>query len=105
MGVNRDIDRAKLHQEENLLLSRKMNPLPIDWARKRELNNQKLMDRVIEDLKTHRDTTVVIVQKVSAKDLASGFKPLPNKDRYALVQHVRSCFVKLDETKFFEIYQ
>ncbi len=82
-----------------------VNPLPIDWAQSIELNDRALVDRVIDAIAQRRGALIVIVQKVDANVLASGFTPLPDSDHYAVVRHVRRTLVKIDETAFFELYR
>lgn len=78
------------------------NPIPIDWAQGvRE--NEKLINRVANELESIRDHNIVIVQKVHANQLANGFVPL--SDWYALVRYVREQFTKVGETEFFELYR
>jgi hypothetical protein len=81
------------------------NPLPIDWVRGTELNNQLLVERVTTSLDTQRGQLVVITQKVGASRLAEGFFPLPDSNRYPVVQYVRAHFSKFGETEFFDLYR
>jgi hypothetical protein len=83
--------------------SQKLNPIPIDWIQKIELNKPELLNRVISTLESIRNTNVVIVQKYEAKSLANGFIPLSNE--YAVVEHVTHSFQKVYETSLFELYR
>ncbi len=85
--------------------SPRTNPLPVDWAQGVELNNNRLMRRVSGEIDRRRGEIVIIVQKVSAFFLRDGFVPLPEGGRYGIVEHVRSRFDKVDQTRFFELYE
>lgn len=81
------------------------NPLPADWPQGIELKNQALLDDFIKTMEAKRAGTVFIVQKVEAEKLASGFTPLDDSDYYAVVRHVRTRFMKINETSYFELYR
>ena len=80
------------------------NPLSIDWAQRAELPIEPLMDRVIREIDERRGRVVVIVAKVRARSLASAENPLdlPEEDISA---HVRASWHKLDETRYFDLYE
>ena len=84
--------------------SKQTNPLPVDWPQPVELNDQRLVDRVIRELEAQRGEVIVIVQKVQAFYLADGSVPL-DEDQYPVVRYVRDNFEKTDETEFFELYE
>ena len=81
------------------------NPLPVDWAQSTELPTSGLRDKVIGSLDSQRGNLVILVQKVEASELARGFVPLGDSDRYALVRHVRSNYTKVGETRYFDLYK
>lgn len=87
----------------NWIKSSQPNPLSIDWVQIIEKVNRELADRVIADLEKHRGSTIVIVQKYTARLLASGFSALP--ESFVVVNYVRSNFTKIKETQFFELYR
>lgn len=87
----------------NWIKSSQPNPLSADWPQSTELGSQKLIDRVIGDLRTNRGRVIVIVQKYEAYLLASGLTPLSGS--YAIVQYVTSNFNKTGETQFFNLYE
>ena len=83
-----------------------VNPLPADWADwllPGRFGKPSQLARIVDALEAHRGHIVVIVQKVSARSLATGFKPL--EKRYPIVDYVKSNFSKVDETKYFELYE
>ena len=80
-----------------------VNPLPIDWPQDTELGNESLFSRVISRLEYIRGNNVVIVQKYEANALAESWVPLGNK--YRVVNYIRANFVKIGETRFFDLYQ
>lgn len=84
------------------VMSPQKNPLPIDWAQETELNTRELVNHVILELESKRNTNIVIVQKVKANSLAFSFTPL--SDKYEVVNYVKDNFNKLDETDYFELY-
>ena len=81
------------------------NPLPAVWPHAEELSNQVLMDRFINALEANRADTILILQKVEAKELSKGFVPLPSSDYYEVVNYARAHFVKIHETNYFELYR
>jgi hypothetical protein len=81
------------------------NPLPAVWPHAVELSSEVLKKRFIDSMEARRTNTVFIVQKVEAKDLASGFVPLANSDYYEVVRYVRTHFQKTQETSYFELYR
>ncbi len=85
--------------------SRQVNPLPIDWVQKYELNNYLLVDRVTASLESQRGNLIIITQKVRAGKLAGGFRTIPKSNHHAVVLYVHSHFTKFGETKCFELYK
>jgi hypothetical protein len=95
--------------------SRQPNPLPIDWAQGIELNTPELVDRVTGSIDQRRADQVVIVQKVRASALPTGFFAIdtaPSGDPawsppklYAVVAYVRTHLDKIGETRYFELYR
>lgn len=81
------------------------NPLLIDWPRPIELGDQRLVNRVIRDLKAERGEVVVLVQKVDAYKLAEEGDVALDDDRYEVVEYVRKNFEKTGETEYFELYE
>ncbi len=81
------------------------NPLPIDWAKDTELPKESLLRRVTDALDAQRGRLTVIVQKVEAFPLRSGFKPLASNDKFAVARHVRRAFVRQAETRYFELFR
>jgi hypothetical protein len=82
------------------------NPLPVDWTQGTELSTAALTDRIVKSLDQQRSQQVVIVQKVKADELASGFVELKTEDRhYAVVTYVRTHFEKIGETRYFDLYK
>jgi hypothetical protein len=47
----------------------------------------------------------VIVQKVAADNLATGFAPLPEGGYFEVVRYVRQNLEKVHETDYFALYQ
>jgi hypothetical protein len=85
--------------------SPQQNPLPADWPQAIELSSPTLMGRFTGAMEARRGDTIFIVQKVEAKDLATGFVPLPSSDFYEVVRYARTHFVKIHETSYFELYR
>jgi hypothetical protein len=81
------------------------NPLPADWPQAIELSNPALMGRFVAAMEAARGDTVFVVQKVEAEDLADGFEPLPSNDYYEAARYARTHFVKIHETRYFELYR
>lgn len=80
-----------------------INPLPIDWPQGIELNNQQLIDRVVNELESKRESNIVIVQRYEAESLANGKTPLT--DQNDVVDYVQNHFSKIIETEYFILYQ
>jgi hypothetical protein len=87
--------------------SEQENPLPIDWAQGTELSTEALRQRVIRSIEDQRHEQMVIVHKVQAADLSSGFAPLDstNDAYYCIVAYVQTHLEKVGETRFFDIYR
>jgi hypothetical protein len=82
------------------------NPLPADWPHEKyELKNPTVMKRFIEALESKRNSTIFIVQKVSAATLAEGFIPLEDSDYHEVLNYIRTHFTKTQETVYFELYR
>ena len=72
------------------------------------MNRPELVDTVIQSLESQREESMVIVSKVEPAQLRYGFIPLKKgwyKDWYQVVDYVRTNFVIIKETRFFELYQ
>ncbi len=83
--------------------SLKKNPLPFDWVLMSELAyKRELIDRVLRNLHNRQGTVIVILEKVGADHIANGFTPLRSGE---IQRYIRDHFTKMDETKFFELYQ
>ena len=82
--------------------ARTSNPLPVDWHYWVELNNSKIIHRVTDALDTLQGRATVILQKVNTFSPQNGFTPL-SVDRFPSVEHVRSSFHLVGESKYFEI--
>ncbi len=52
-----------------------------------------------------RQTVTFIVAKTDAFSLSRGFVPMTDSDRYAVAACVRHNYMKIDETRFFELYR
>ena len=81
------------------------NPLLAVWPQASELGSRALMMRFLQNMEARRNSTIFIVQKVEAKDLATGFVTLQNSDYYEAVRYVRTNFEKIRETNYFELYR
>ncbi|MCP4216468.1 MAG: hypothetical protein GY765_17590 [bacterium] len=89
----------------NWAKSEQLNPLPIDWVQGVELNHRDFLNRVVQSLEIRRGKLIMIIQKVQAADLATGFTPLPEIRYYSVVLYIRKHFTKIGETEFFDLYQ
>ncbi|OVE74966.1 hypothetical protein BVX97_05870 [bacterium E08(2017)] len=86
--------------------AKQKNPLPIDWAQGTELSSEALRNRVIQSILDRRDQQMIIVQKVKAPSLASGFTPIDENDTfYFIVAYIRAHLEPIVATEFFEIYR
>jgi hypothetical protein len=112
--LNQAVDLVKAQNKEYAILpdvaaywvnATQENPLPAVWPQASELSSEVLMKRFIDSMEARKTNTVFIVQKVEAKDLASGFVPLANSDYYEVVRYVRTHFQKTQETSYFELYR
>jgi len=97
---------------------KQLNPLPIDWAHCLPsgdhshaaivacdvLPNPSMIDRLVKSVADQKGSVVLLVQKVEPEHLRDGFAPL-DESLYpaALLSYVRSHFVKVGETKYFEL--
>ena len=73
-----------------------MNPLPIDWAQGIELNARTLLARESKAIEQQRLQTVIILQKVKADTLSSGFSPIsPNDTFYTVARYVKATSKRL----------
>ncbi len=81
------------------------NPLPVDWAQWIELGSPRLQDRAIGAMNAQRGKLTIIVAKYETATLARKLAPSPNSFRYPLAAYARTHFVKIGETRFFEIFR
>lgn len=81
------------------------NPLPVDWAQWIELGSPKLRDRAIAAMNAQRGKLTIIVAKYETAALAKMLTPSPNSFRYPLAAYVRTHYVKVGETRYFELYR
>ena len=85
-------------------VARASNPLPLDWFYPVEMPTTDIRNRAVAALDAGRGRFRLIVQKVRADSLASGFAPL--SDEYSpVVQHARSTWRPVGETEFFVVYE
>jgi hypothetical protein len=63
------------------------------------------LNRYLRAIDARRIDTTVIVQKVAADNLASGFAPLPEGGYFEVVRYVRQNLEKVHETDYFALYQ
>jgi hypothetical protein len=85
--------------------SRQPNPLPLDWLQSTELADQELVDRTLTALNAQRGRLTLIVQTVSAAQLAIAFEPLSVSDRYEVVNYVRENWRLAGRTDYFLLYR
>lgn len=85
--------------------SRQPNPLPVDWVQATELSTPALVAQVIDTMETQRGELTVIVEKISARFVARQEIPLPDSDRYSVVNYVKSHWQLAGETKYFSLYR
>ena len=84
--------------------SKKQNPLSIDWAQPVQLPNSQLVQRVNNDIDSLLVAGgTVIVQKYQAQNIKHG--KIPIKDKYEVVNYIKSKYSKVNETEFFELYR
>lgn len=81
------------------------NPLPVDWAQWIELGSPKLHDRAVAAMNAARGKLTVIVAKYETASLARELTPSPNSIRYPLAAYARTHYVKVGETRYFELYR
>jgi hypothetical protein len=81
------------------------NPFPAVWPHGEELKTPPLLNRYLRAIDARRIDTTVIVQKVAADNLASGFAPLPEGGYFEVVRYVRQNLEKVHETDYFALYQ
>ena len=81
------------------------NPFPAVWPHGEELKTPPLLNRYLRAIDARRLDTTVIVQKISAENLPSGFVPLPEGSYYEVVRYVRQNLEKVHETDYFALYQ
>jgi len=112
--LNRAIELVRAQDKESAILpdlaaywvqAKQKNPLPAVWPQAEELSSKVLTTRFTEAMEARRNKTIFIVQKVEAKDLASGFVALPNSNYYEVVRYARTHFTKAQETDYFELYR
>lgn len=81
------------------------NALPVDWSQWIELGSPQLRDRAIAEMNAQRGELTIVVAKYETPSLAKGFTPATTSFRYPLAAYVRTHYVKVGETPFFEIYR
>ena len=90
------------------------NPLPIDWAQGRELHKKEVYERFLAELESWRGNIYILLQKVRAVNLDSGFIDFPKEELfptwtkaeyYKVWTYVRDHFTKVDETELFTVYE
>ena len=81
------------------------NPLPVDWSQWIELGSPQLRDRAIAEMNAQRGELTILVAKYETPLLAKGFTPATTSFRYPLAAYVRTHYVKVGETPYFEIYR
>ena len=115
LDLNSAIDRVVAHGMRYAVIpaiaghwvkSEQENPLPIDWAQGTELNSPGLLERVTSSIQDQRSQQMVIVQKVQAASLPSGFVELEGATGYyGTVDYVRTNLERVGETQYFEIFK
>ncbi len=112
--LNQAVDLAKKEKKAYAILpdvaaywvkAEQENPLPAVWPQAQELSKPALMNRFIQAMEIRRGSTVFIVQKVEATELARGSVSLESSDYYEVVRYARTHFVKVQETAYFELYE
>jgi hypothetical protein len=81
------------------------NPLPVDWAQWIELGSPRLQDGAIGAMNAQHGKLAIIVAKYETATLARKLALSPNSFRYPLAAYARTHFVKVGETRFFEIFR
>jgi hypothetical protein len=81
------------------------NPFPAVWPHGDELKTPPLLNRYLRAIDAGRIDMTVIVQKVAADNLATGFAPLPEGGYFEVVRYVRQNLEKVHETDYFALYQ
>lgn len=79
------------------------NPLPLDWVANPELSDPVLQEQVVQALESRRGHLVIIVQKLQGRQLWR--YALQQNNRPATVAYTRRHFKRIEETKYFELYQ
>jgi hypothetical protein len=82
---------------------RQLNRISLDWAQRKELNQPELLQRIIDELESMRDSNTVIVQKFRPGIPSRQYTPIG--DQVPLVEHIRRHFSKEHETSLFELYR
>ncbi|MBN1272435.1 MAG: hypothetical protein JXB26_09200 [Candidatus Aminicenantes bacterium] len=111
----KDLDRAveKYRGEEFTIIpdcagywvkASQVNPLSIDWLQPVELKNQRLVDRLENEIRS-KQGLILIVQKVHAEYLFREFRPIPENSAYKLVNFIRTGGRKFAGTEYFDMYR
>jgi hypothetical protein len=79
-----------------------VNPLPLDWPIDIELNNPRVLRRVLRTLDSRAASMTIIVERFDAASLATG-RLSPAENRVAA--YVRSHFIKRSHTHWFDVYK
>ncbi len=86
--------------------ARQPNPLPLDWLLHLEMSRPELLERVAASLREDREGRRLLVQKIAAIPIATGFQPLHSGNyMYPVVGYVRTYHRKVGETRWFDIYE
>src|SRR5690606_5783298 len=85
--------------------SGQVNPLPADWLQRTELKNPELLNRIENKLNELRKSNTVILQKIESRTLREVIIPIELTDYYATAKYVNESFIKIGETKYFELYR
>jgi hypothetical protein len=77
------------------------NPLPTSWPLDFELSTPALFNRFTRALEDRRGRLTILVAKVKGFELVNKAAP----DWYAIVPYVETHFRKVDETKYWTVYE
>lgn len=85
--------------------STQSNPLPLDWVQSTELATPGLVSQVVRELEDRRGEVTVLIQKVSARNVATRLMSLPRSERYEVVNYVAANWTLSGETQYFNLYR
>lgn len=81
-----------------------LSPIRTDWSNKTEIPNQTILNKIIFSLKNATTQYTFAIAKYQTAQLSKGFYTY-NKQEYLILDYIKNHYKKINETKYFILYQ